>query len=339
MTIRIGLIGGGNISETHARAASQITGVEIAAVYGANATRVEHLSRQYGGKAFLDLNEFFSHRPMDMVMLGSPSGVHASQGIEAVRRGLHVLTEKPMDVSTARADALIEAVEQAGVKVGVIFQDRLKPEILQLKQSICDGHLGKVTLVDARVKWYRAPEYYNRSRWRGTFALDGGGALMNQGVHTVDLLLWLFGDVLSVQAALRTAQHAIEVEDTAVAILEFANGPLCSLLATTAAYPGYPRRVEITGSEGTVILEDDHIVASHLRASQGMTAQHSTKDEGAASHVVNDIRGHKAILEDFIHAVEHNGTPACDAREGRKSIALIERIYRAARNSSGGGTD
>jgi predicted dehydrogenase len=129
------------------------------------------------------------------------------------------------------------------------------------------------------------------------------------------------------------------VEDTAVAILEFANGPLCSLLATTAAYPGYPRRVEITGSEGTVILEDDHIVASHLRASQGMTAQHSTKDEGAASHVVNDIRGHKAILEDFIHAVEHNGTPACDAREGRKSIALIERIYRAARNSSGGGTD
>jgi predicted dehydrogenase len=339
MTIRIGLIGGGNISETHARAATQIAGVEIAAIYGTNATKVDHLSRRYGGKAFLDLNEFFSHRPMDMVMLGSPSGLHASQGIEAVRHGLHVLTEKPMDITTARADVLIEAAEQTGVKVGVIFQDRLKPEIHELKQSICDGHLGKVTLVDARVKWYRPPEYYSGSRWRGTYALDGGGALMNQGVHTVDLLLWLFGDVSSVQATIRTAQHPIEVEDTVVAILEFANGPLCSLLATTAAYPGYPRRVEITGSEGTVILEDDRIVASNLRASKGTTPQHSIKDEGAASHVVNDVRGHKAILEDFIHAVEHNGTPACDAREGRKSIALIERIYRTARNSTDGGTD
>ena len=339
MTIRIGLIGGGNISETHARAATQTAGVEIAAIYGTNATKVERLSRQYGGTAFLDLNEFLSHHPMDMVILGSPSGVHASQGIEAVRRGLHVLTEKPMDINTAQADALAEAAEQAGVKVGVIFQDRLKPEIRQLKQGICDGHLGKITLVDARVKWYRPPEYYSNSRWRGTFAFDGGGALMNQGVHTVDLLLWLFGDASSVQATVRTAQHAIEVEDTALAILEFAHGPLCSLLATTAAYPGFPRRVEITGSEGTVILEDDRIVASNLRASQGTTAQHSIRDEGAASHMVSDIRGHKAILEDFIHAVQNNGTPACDAREGRKSIALIERIYRAARNCSGGGSD
>ena len=142
-----------------------------------------------------------------------------------------------MDITTSQADALIEAAEQEGVKVGVIFQDRLKAEIRQLKQSIGDGYLGKVTLVDARVKWYRPPDYYNRSRWRGTFALDGGGALMNQGVHTVDLLLWLFGEVSISRPAIRTAQHAIEVEDTALAILEFANGPLCSLLATTAAYP------------------------------------------------------------------------------------------------------
>ncbi len=304
MTIRIGLIGGGNISETHARAATQIAGVEIAAIYGTNANKVEHLTSQYGGKTFLDLDEFLSHRPMDMVILGSPSGVHASQGIEAIRRGLHVLTEKPMDITTTQADALIEAAEKSGKQVGVIFQDRLKPEIRQLKQWICDGHLGKITLVDARVKWYRPPEYYSDSRWRGTFALDGGGALMNQGVHTVDLLLWLFGDVSNVQASVRTTQHAIEVEDTATAILEFANGPLCTLLATTAAYPGYPRRVEITGSEGTVILEDDRIVASDLRASKGTTPQHSINDEGAASHVVSDVRGHKAVLEDFIFAIQ-----------------------------------
>ena len=339
MTIRIGLIGGGNISETHARAATQTAGVEISAIYGTNVDKVEQLSRMYGGKAFVDFNEFLSHRPMDMVMIGSPSGVHASQGIEAIRRGLHVLTEKPMDIRTTQADALTEASEQAGLKVGVIFQDRIKPDIRRLKQLVCDGDLGQITLVDASVKWYRPPEYYSNSRWRGTFALDGGGALMNQGVHTVDLLLWLFGDVAKVQATVRTAQHAIEVEDTAVAILEFASGPLCTLLTTTAFYPGYPRRVEITGSEGTVIMEDDRIVASNLRASPGNTAQHSITDEGAASHVVNDIRGHQAILEDFIHAVQTNGTPACDAREGRRSIALIEWIYRAARNSSGGGSN
>jgi UDP-N-acetyl-2-amino-2-deoxyglucuronate dehydrogenase len=339
MTIRIGLIGGGNISETHARAATQIPGAEIVAIYGTNEDKVHHLSRLYGGQAFHSFDEFLSQRPMDMVIIGSPSGLHAIQAIEAVRRGLHVLTEKPMDISTKRADALIGAADRAGMKVGVIFQDRLKPDILQLRRSISDGDLGKITLVDARVKWYRPPEYYSKSPWRGTFALDGGGALMNQGVHTVDLLLWLFGDVSKVQASVRTAQHAIEAEDTAIAILEFAGGPLCTLLATTAAYPGYPRRVEITGSEGTVILEDDRIVASNLRASTSTTAKPPVKDEGAASHVVNDVRGHKAILEDFIQAIEHNGTPACDAREGRKSIELIEFIYRAARNSTRGGSD
>jgi predicted dehydrogenase len=333
MTISIGLIGGGNISDTHARAAREIAGVEIAAVYGTNAMKVAHLCQQYGAQPFQDFDTFLRHRPLDLVIIGSPSGLHAAQGIEAARRGLHVLTEKPMDISIQRADALIEAAQKSGIKLGVIFQDRVKPEIRQLKQSIYAGDLGKITLVDARVKWYRPPEYYDQSRWRGTFALDGGGALMNQGVHTVDLLLWLFGNVAGVQSRVRTALHSVEVEDTAVAILEFAGGPLCTLEATTAAYPGYPRRVEITGSEGTVILEDDRIVATDLRASPSngrrATAPH---DEGAATHVVTDVRGHQAVLEDFIRAIQQNGTPACDGQEGRRSIALIEAIYRSARN-------
>jgi len=339
MTIRIGLIGSGNISQTHAQAAHQVAGAEICAVYGTNAATVEVLSRQSTAKAFTDFDAFLAHRPMDMVMIGTPSGLHAEQGIAAIRAGLHVLTEKPMDITTARADSLIQAADERGLKVGVIFQDRLKPEIIELKQSIGSGALGKIVLVDARVKWYRPPEYYSQSRWRGTFELDGGGALMNQGVHTVDLLLWLFGEVAKVQATLRTAQHAIEVEDTALAILEFAKGPLCSFLATTAAYPGYPRRVEITGSNGTVILEDDRIVASALMGSKDKSDKTPIEDEGAASHVVSDVRGHKAILENFIQAIEQNGHPVCDAREGRKSIALMEAIYRASRNASGGGAN
>jgi len=336
MTIRIGLVGAGNISDTHARAAREIPGVEIVAVYGNNRGNATSLCQRYGGKPYGDFSPFLMHRPMDLVILGSPSGLHSTQGIEAARRGLHVLTEKPMDVNTQRADALIEAVEHWGVKLGVIFQDRLKPEIRQLRELIRSGQLGKILLIDARVKWYRPPEYYKNSRWRGTFLLDGGGALMNQGVHTVDLLLWLFGEVKYVQARVRTSLHAIEVEDTAVAILEFASGPVCTLQATTAAYPGYPRRVEITGSEGTVVLEDDRIVSAQLKtAPADLVQRRAVIDEGAASHVVSDVSGHRAILEDFIRAIQSNGTPACDGPEGRRSIQLIEAIYRAGRDLSG----
>lgn len=332
MTIRIGLIGSGNISDTHARAAREISGVEITAIFGRNSDRAAALCQRYGGQPYQDLDRFLAHRPMDLVVIGTPSGLHADQGIEAARRGLHVLTEKPMDISTERADALIAAAELAGVKLGVIFQDRLKPDIPRLKELIRSGQFGKILLVDARVKWYRPPEYYSGSQWRGTFSLDGGGALINQGVHTVDLLLWLFGDVRSLQARSRTSLHTIEVEDTCTAILEFASGPLCTLQATTAAYPGFPRRVEITGSEGTVVLEDDRIVSAQLKKSAGdLVHKGAVNDEGAASHVVADVGGHRAILEDFIRAIESNGTPACSGTEGRRSIALIESIYRASR--------
>src|SRR6266849_5840646 len=256
MTTHIGLIGGGNITETHARAARAIRSVEISAIHGTNAEKIARLCREHGGTPYQDFDAFLQHHPLELVIIGSPSGLHAAQGIAAARHGLHVLTEKPIEISIARADALIEAAKQSKVQLGVIFQDRRKPHIRQLKNWIDQGLLGKI-LFDARVKWYRPPEYYACSRWRGTHALDGGGALINQGVHTVDLLLWLLGDVVRVQARTSTLLHKIEAEDTAVAILEFANGAFGSLYATTAAFPGYPRRVEISGSEGTVILEHD----------------------------------------------------------------------------------
>ena len=335
MTIHVGLIGGGNITETHARAARAVPGVSVAAIHGTNADKVDRLCREYGGRAYQDFEAFLAHRPMDMVMIGSPSGLHATQGIAAAQRGLHVLTEKPIDVTTKRADALIEAAKQSGVKLGVIFQDRMKPDIQKLKQWIDQGLLGKPLLADARVKWYRPPEYYADSKWRGNLALDGGGALMNQGVHTVDLLLWLLGDVVRIQARTATALHAIEAEDTSVAILEFAGGALCTLQATTAAYPGYPRRLEITGSRGTVILEHDRIIAADLRdAPAGLLAGSSgDENQSASSAVVSDISGHRAVLEDFLRAIEQNGTPACDGYEGRRSVAVIEEIYRVARDS------
>jgi UDP-N-acetyl-2-amino-2-deoxyglucuronate dehydrogenase len=341
MTIHIGLIGGGNITETHARAARAIPSVEISAIHGTNTEKIGRLCREHGGAPYQDFDAFLKHRPMDLVIIGSPSGLHAEQGIAAAHHGLHVLTEKPIEISTARAGGLIAAAKQSGVQLGVIFQDRTKPHIRQLKKWLDQGLLGEPLFVDARVKWYRPPKYYADSRWRGTLALDGGGALINQGVHTVDLLLWLLGDVVRVQARTATLLHKIEAEDTAVATLEFASGALGVFHATTAAYPGYPRRVEISGSEGSVILEHDRIIAANLQntpgaatLSAGLAAlTDSTKDENqsASSAAVSDFRGHQAVLEDFLQAIQNNCAPSCDGVEGRRSIALVESIYRAAR--------
>src|ERR1043165_2349021 len=175
MPIHVGLIGGGNISETHARAARAIPGVEIAAIHGSNTDKVNKLCREYGGKPYQDFNSFLKHRPMDLVVIGSPTHVHAEQGIAAAEQGLHVLTDKAIDISTERADALIAATDRARVKLGVIFQDRSQPEIRQLKGWIDQGLLGKIFFVDAKVKWWRPAEYYSDSRWRGSSYEDGGG--------------------------------------------------------------------------------------------------------------------------------------------------------------------
>jgi UDP-N-acetyl-2-amino-2-deoxyglucuronate dehydrogenase len=330
MNMRVGIIGGGNISQTHARAACAIPGVQIAAVCGPNPEKVKRITAEHGGTPYTDFERFLAHRPMDFVAIGSPSGRHAEQGIAAARCGLHVLSEKPLDITTARADALIAAAHDAGVKLGVFFQDRFKADLVRVKNWVDLGLLGKPIIADARVKWFRPESYYAESRWRGTLALDGGGALINQGIHTVDLLLWIFGDVAAVQAVRKTALHGIEAEDTLVATLEFSNGALGTLQATTSVYPGYPRRVDFTGSEGTVIIEHDRLLAADLRHPPADAS--STGDDrnaSASSATVSDIRGHRAVLEDFMHAIESNGKPRCSGSEARRSVALVEAIYAA----------
>ncbi|HLK05451.1 MAG TPA: Gfo/Idh/MocA family oxidoreductase [Candidatus Acidoferrum sp.] len=332
MTIHVGLIGGGNISETHARAAMSIPGVQVSAIYGSNFARVTRLCGECGATAYSNFDEFLSHKPMEFVAIGSPSGLHAEQGIAAARRGLHVLTEKPLEISIRKGQELIAAAKDAEVKLGVFFQDRFKPDILQLKEWMDAKILGTPILADARVKWFRPATYYSDSRWRGTLALDGGGALINQAIHTVDLLLWLFGDVTSVQAQKKTALHRIEAEDTLVALLEFANGAMGVLQATTSTYPGYPRRVELTGSEGTVILEHDRLIAADLRnPPRDFRSLGDDKNASANSAAVSDTRGHRAVLEDFVDAIQSGREPRCSGTEGLRSVALVETIYDACR--------
>lgn len=329
----IGIIGGGGISDTHARAAREVDGVEIAAFYGDNFEKTAQLSERYGGTVYSDFESFLNHQPIDIVIIGSPSGLHAEQGIAAAQRGLHVLTEKPIDITTAQADALIEECQRAQVKLGVCFQDRVASDIARLKQLIDEGRLGKPILCSGYVKWYRPPDYYANSRWRGTRALDGGGVLMNQGVHTVDLLLWLMGDVERVYAKTVTALHQIEVEDTVVATLEFSNGAVGTIEAGTSIYPGYQRRVEVSGSEGTIVMEHDRIVTADLRTPDStlVIQGESNTNASASSPIVSDVSGHRRLIEDFVRAIETGGEPVCDGREGRRSVELIEAIYESSR--------
>ena len=337
MTIRLGILGAGNISDTHARAALAIPGVEIAAVYGRNGAKAQRLAELYGGVAFDSLEPFLDHRPMDLVAIGSPSALHADQGIAAAARGLHVLVEKPLDVTTAKADELIAATDRAGVKLGVFFQDRLKPDIVRMKAMVDAGVLGRPILAAGRVKWYRAPDYYGGSRWRGTFALDGGGALINQAIHTLDVLLHLWGPIASVDARAGTQLHAIEVEDTVVATLQFANGALGTFEASTAVYPGYARRVELTGANGTLTIEHDQLVGVDLKEpdarfpAEAATTRDQAPAANAASPTVSDATPHRRVIEDFLEAIRTSRAPACDGREGRRSVEVIEAIYASAR--------
>ena len=330
--INFGIIGGGGISETHARAVAETEGATVSAFLGENNEKVAQLGARYNAATFTDIDSFLNHTPLDAVIIGSPSGLHAEQGIACARKGLHVLTEKPIDITVSQSDALISECDRMNVKLAVCFQDRFAADSIRLKTLIDTDGLGKIIMVAGRVKWYRPPEYYSKSRWRGRLSLDGGGALMNQGVHTVDLLLWLLGDVNRVYAKAITALHDIESEDTLVATLEFESGAVGTLEAATSVYPGYDRRIEITGSEGTIIFEHDRIVAADLKNPlPGGIQLSKDSNRSASSPIVSDVSGHKRIIEDFMNSIATNGTPRCDGREGRRSVLLVESIYESSK--------
>lgn len=329
--MNVGILGAGNISATHVRAACSITGVRVVAVCSRTLASAEALAAEVGAAVYDVVDRFLEHRPMDMIVIGTPSGLHAEQAIAAARAGLHALVEKPLDIATSPIDAVIAEADRARVVVGVCFQDRVAPDLVAVKRFIDAGRLGRPVLVSGRVKWVRDAPYYARSSWRGTRALDGGGALMNQGIHTVDLLQWLFGPIARVQAHVSTRVHDIEVEDTAAAVLEFASGALGVIEASTAVSPGYPRRVELSGTEGTLIIEDSRLVRADVRDPGDLEVSGPATRASATSPAVADITPHRRVFEDFIGAVERRQAPACDAREGRRSVAVVEAIYESSR--------
>lgn len=334
------IVGGGVIAPFHARAIAELPNARLVAVADSIAERAQQRGEEFGVDHYTDLAPMLARPDVDVVSVCVPSGLHAAIGVQAAQAGKHVVVEKPIDVSLDNADALLEAVRQAGVKLTVISQHRFDEGVQELRGLIDSGRLGRLILGDAIVKWYRTQQYYESGDWRGTWDLDGGGSLMNQGVHYVDVLRWLMGPVDRVFARTATAGHRIEVEDIALALLRFRNGAVGVLEASTAVFPGFSERVEITGSEGTVILESGRMLVRALKDEQGEARDYGSKlrltggqdaagasDPAAIPHV-----SHRRQLADFLDAIENDREPLVTGEEARQTLELILAVYESARS-------
>lgn len=329
--VGFGIVGGGMIGAVQAAAIEQITGAKLVAVCGRDKARTAEFAAKFGCTDYTDYERFLHHPGLQIVNICTPSGTHAELGIRAAEAGKHVLTEKPIETTLEKADALIAACDRAGVKLGVIFQSRFLPAVQRIKQAVDEGRLGKLMLGDALVKWYRAPEYYAPGTWRGTLKMDGGGALINQAIHTVDLLRWIMGPVESAFAMKSALRYPhIEAEDTLVGTVKFQNGALGMIQATTSAKPGFKRRLEISGERGTVILDGDAISVWAIDGEDSSLGEAEQLTDGSANPAAISNEGHRRQIEDMMQAVLENRAPMIDGHEGRKSLELVVALYAAA---------
>ncbi|HKX33518.1 MAG TPA: Gfo/Idh/MocA family oxidoreductase [Blastocatellia bacterium] len=329
--IGLGVVGCGMIGRVHAEAVRSIAGARLLAVCARDPERTAEFAAGFEVAGYTDYREFLQHPGLQIVTICTPSGTHAELGIQAAQAGKHVLVEKPIEITLERADTLIRACDQAGVKLGVIFQSRFLPAVQQLQQAVAQGRLGRLMIGDAYIKWFRAPEYYAPGSWHGTLRLDGGGALINQAIHTVDLLRWIMGPVETVfamKAALRYPQ--IEAEDTLVANLRFQNGALGVIEAATSVKPGFKRRLEISGERGTVILDGDALGCWAIEGEREAVGDQPQLTDGSANPAAISNEGHRRQIQDLIQAVNEDRPPMIDGREGRKSLELVAALYESA---------
>jgi UDP-N-acetyl-2-amino-2-deoxyglucuronate dehydrogenase len=336
------LIGCGVVGEVHATALAELAQSSqghLAGVMDIDSAKAQTFGRQWEVSATNSLDEALSWPDVQMVHVCTPSGLHAQIGIQAAQAGKHVLVEKPIDVTLESADRLIQVCREAGVTLGVVSQHRFDPGFRQLQTAVRQGVLGQLVLSEARVKWYRSQEYYDSASWRGTRELDGGGVLINQAIHYVDLLLTLCGPVERVNAYTATKVHQLDVEDIAAAVLQFRTGAIGTILGSTAIFPGLAERLEISGSDGTAIVEDGDLIYMATREALGDVGSHGRPwDRGLISRVAQQSTSHAPPyggrhtnqIADFINAVVQGRPLAVTAADGRAALALVLAIYRSA---------
>jgi len=338
MALGFGIVGCGMISNFHAKAIADVRGAKLVAGFDTVAPAADRLAGETGCKAYYQLDDMLADPDVDVVTIGTPSGAHLEPAVAAAKAGKHVIVEKPLEITLKRCDKIIEACDKAGVVLSTIFPSRFHAPSIEIKKAVDTGRFGTLTIGDAIVKWYRSQEYYDSGAWRGTWGLDGGGALMNQAIHSVDLLTWLMGPVTEIRARTAMLAHKqIEVEDVAMATVQFANGALGVIEATTAAYPGYLKRIEIHGSHGSAIMEEEDIVKwdfakarARDKAIHAKMAEQTSGGGGAADPAAIGHHGHARQFADVVGAVQKNTKPLIDGPEGRRSVEIILGIYKSA---------
>jgi len=334
------IVGCGMIARFHARALVEVPGAKLLALVSRHPANAQDLIETVGCRCeiYSDLKPVLARRDVNVVIVATPSGAHLEPAVAAAEASKHVVVEKPLEINLERCDRIIDACDRRPVKLCTIFPSRFGDANQALKKAVDAGRFGRLTLGETTCKWWRPQSYYDEGGWKGTKALDGGGALMNQAIHNVDLLTWMMGPVTHITGFAATLAHErIEVEDTAVACLRFANGALGVIQATTSVHPGLPKTIAVHGDRGTVVIEqddvlrwdftpgtaDDKAIKDHFAQKTG--ASGGSSNPAAISHV-----GHARQLTDFVHAIETGTEPLVDGREGRKAVEIILGIYRSA---------
>lgn len=327
----IGIVGCGTISGTHADAIKETTHGKLVAAYSRNSEKLEKFCKQHDCRGFTDYEEFLKFDKLNIVSICTPSGTHLDFAAPAAEAKKHVVIEKPVEVTLERGRSLIKQCRQNGVKLAIIYQSRFIDDIIQMRQSIQDGEIGDIVMVDVSVKWFRDQEYYSSAPWRGTFKLDGGGVTINQSIHTIDLIQWLVGDIESLSGLKGTFTHKdIEAEDNAVATFKFKNGAIGVFQASTSIVPPQERKIEIHGSKGTAILEGDKLQIKKSE-DEADSQNNNVKSAGAASPLsgmtsLNHMKQYDQILD----AILNNKEPVVSGEESLKSLAFVKALYTSA---------
>ncbi len=330
--IRFGIVGCGMIAHTHAKAIHTIPGTALVGVCDRDEGRSRQFGAMYGAASYPTLSDMLHTGEIDAVCICTPSGAHMTDALQVMEAGCHVLIEKPMALTPADCDRLLTARDKYGITAGVMSQIRYARDTGRVRNLVQSGALGKIVTAELSMKYHRSPDYYAASPWRGTYAHDGGGALMNQGIHGIDMLLHIMGNVTQVYGLTRTLAHQIETEDTAAAVLAFASGAIGTLQGTTSVCPGYPRTLTISGTKGTVGMTEDRITLWDIPDMVPPEDLHAAETiaTGARNPGEIGIEGHAAQIGDFVSAIRLGQEPAVGLADGKRTVELICAIYRAA---------
>ncbi len=331
--IGFGIIGCGVIADFHANAIAELAGeARLVGVCDVMFDAAEKFAGRHGTVAFKTEDELLACPDVAAVCICTPSGYHAASVIKAAAAGKHIVCEKPLAINASQLAQVESCCRAAGITVSVISQNRYAKSIKKVKRAVDEGLLGKIVCADIYMKYHRSQEYYDSGSWRGTKRIDGGGALMNQGIHGVDLLLYLAGEVKSVYALSKTLVRSIEVEDTLSAVVEYKSGATGIIQATTSVYPGYPRRLELNGDKGTVILDETSIVRWDLEtaANEEDVILLPAFTSGASTPTAISNDGHVQQIADFIACIKTGAQPLSGLADGKKAVEVILAIYRSA---------